>query len=274
MESGIYCISNKNNGKTYIGSSVNIHKRWVIHLHHLRQGTHHSKKLQRSFDKHGESAFELSVIVNLSREHLLQTEQWYIDTMNPEYNICKSVTNGRRGLKSSPKHIEAVRKANTGKKCSEETKKKLREHNLGKICPEYIKEKLRNNGICHPLDSYDSSGKFVKTFKSIREASRELGIDNGSIRKCISGKYKLAGGFIWKKHGDALSVNEIEIRNNHTNKKRRVIQEMEGECVSSYSSIQEAARINGFNARKICCCCKGTVGKYKGFTWRYDNSLM
>lgn len=50
--SGIYCIKNKINDKLYIGSSSNIHKRFICHKYALRKDKHHNKPLQHSFNKY------------------------------------------------------------------------------------------------------------------------------------------------------------------------------------------------------------------------------
>lgn len=157
-----------------------------------------------------------------------------------------------------------------GKPCKESTKKLLRAYNTGKIVSEKIKEKLRNHIACHKIDQYDINGNFIKTHRSIREASRVIGIDNKTIRRSLSGDYKLAGGFIWKRHGEKISKNELKNRTNHSNKKRKVVQmDLNGKILAKYESVQEAARKNKFNARKICSCCQGKFNKYKEFIWQY-----
>lgn len=40
--------------------------------------------------------------------------------------------------------------------------------------------------------------KFIKEWDSIVSASKELGIGGNSITTCCKGKYKSAGGYIWK----------------------------------------------------------------------------
>ena len=57
MNLGIYKITNKVNGKFYIGSSNNIKRRWKYHKSNLRSGTHDNIHMQRSYDKHGEENF-------------------------------------------------------------------------------------------------------------------------------------------------------------------------------------------------------------------------
>lgn len=39
---GVYLITNNINGKMYIGSSINIERRWKEHLRDLRNGNHHA----------------------------------------------------------------------------------------------------------------------------------------------------------------------------------------------------------------------------------------
>lgn len=52
--SGIYKITNKVNGKIYIGSSTNIIARWKGHFALLKNKEHENNYLQNAFDKYGE----------------------------------------------------------------------------------------------------------------------------------------------------------------------------------------------------------------------------
>ena len=52
------------------------------------------------------------------------------------------------------------------------------------------------------------TGKFYKSFDSIKAAGREIGVDSTTITKVISGDRKLAGGYFWKK-GEYENENEI-----------------------------------------------------------------
>ena len=87
---GIYQIINILNGKSYIGSSKNIHKRHQEHLRELRRNIHHNTHLQRSFNKNGESSFLLRILEKFEEytpEFLFEMEQEWIDLLKPEYNI-------------------------------------------------------------------------------------------------------------------------------------------------------------------------------------------
>ena len=62
MNSGIYEIKNKINGKMYIGQSRNINKRRSYHLWKLRSNNHFNPLLQNSFNKYGEHNFEFIIL--------------------------------------------------------------------------------------------------------------------------------------------------------------------------------------------------------------------
>lgn len=82
---GIYIFRCKANGRVYIGSSRYLGRRVSVHLQRLRNGTHHSRKLQHCFDKYGDNAFEINILEFVPQTHknirdeLVQREQFYID---------------------------------------------------------------------------------------------------------------------------------------------------------------------------------------------------
>lgn len=93
---GIYKITNKLNGRFYIGSSQNLRKRKKAHFKDLRMGVHSNKFLQRSFIKDGEENFTFEVLEICFKEECLIKEQALIDRYwNLEipvlYNAIKEV---------------------------------------------------------------------------------------------------------------------------------------------------------------------------------------
>lgn len=130
-KSGIYRITHAASGKTYVGSSSFIHQRWSQHRTRLRRGDHHCQHLQSSWTKHGESAFEFSVIEVCNRDDLLQREQYYLDTLKPKYNVLR-IAGSAKGYKHSKETIEKM----MGREVSAETRAKLskraKERDFGK----------------------------------------------------------------------------------------------------------------------------------------------
>jgi group I intron endonuclease len=86
--SGVYCIRNLINGKIYIGSSVDIKKRWSFHKKTLDKNTHHNGRLQNAWNKYGADAFEFSILEVCFSFILIFREQHYMSTLKPFYNIA------------------------------------------------------------------------------------------------------------------------------------------------------------------------------------------
>lgn len=86
MPSGIYLIRNEVTGKMYVGSAVDIARRFARHRYQLRTGTHPSRHLNASWKKYGEEVFEFAILQECPTEELLQHEQYWMDKLQPEYN--------------------------------------------------------------------------------------------------------------------------------------------------------------------------------------------
>ncbi len=79
LRSGIYAIRCLVNSRIYVGSAVNILRRWAYHRHHLAKGTHDNSILQRSWNKYGPGQFTFEVLEYVNRCDLIAAEQKYID---------------------------------------------------------------------------------------------------------------------------------------------------------------------------------------------------
>lgn len=93
MLTGIYTINNVTNSKQYVGSSLDIKKRWKRHLKDLRKGIHHNCKLQLEFTEMGEDHFRLG-IVELCTSNLKEKEDSWIESLDSKangYNIGDAV---------------------------------------------------------------------------------------------------------------------------------------------------------------------------------------
>lgn len=115
---GIYSISNKRNGKVYIGSAVNLRQRFFKHRHDLRKGNHHSIKLQNAWNKYGPDAFSFDVIETINdKENLASREQFWIDQLKAatraNYNILPTAYS-RLGSKHTKKTKAKISKSRTG----------------------------------------------------------------------------------------------------------------------------------------------------------------
>jgi group I intron endonuclease len=88
LKSGIYSIrSFLFPNKFYIGSAVNLQKRWKRHLSDLSKKQHSNRHLQNHYNLYGAADLYFSVIENCDQIFLLSREQYFMDLMNPTFNI-------------------------------------------------------------------------------------------------------------------------------------------------------------------------------------------
>lgn len=83
---GIYKITCNGSGNIYIGSSKHIDSRLSSHKNLLKAGTHHSKYMQRSWDKYGEDTFQFDIVIECEEFDLLFHEASLIDELRPAFN--------------------------------------------------------------------------------------------------------------------------------------------------------------------------------------------
>jgi len=144
--SGIYRIVCEANGKVYVGSAVNLRKRWAMHRSALAAGKHVNVHLQRAWAKYGSGAFHFETVELVPRECLLEVEQRYIDECPEKFNICKKA-GSTLGVKPSAESIEKGRKANTGRKRSVETRARMSAASRGHAVSDETKAAMRASAV-------------------------------------------------------------------------------------------------------------------------------
>ena len=91
-KSVIYRWVNKETGKSYVGSAVDLSKRFRIYysLLSIEKFLNKSKSyILSALLKDGYSKFTLEILEYCDPKDLLKREQYYIDLLDPEYNIIK-----------------------------------------------------------------------------------------------------------------------------------------------------------------------------------------
>jgi group I intron endonuclease len=93
MSCGIYKITNKVNGHSYIGQSVNIETRWVHHRNYKKNQSHYP--LYIAFKKYGIENFDFEILELCSSQELDQKEIFWIDYYNTYVNGYNQTTGGQ-----------------------------------------------------------------------------------------------------------------------------------------------------------------------------------
>ena len=193
---GIYKITNKLNGKVYIGQSIDIDTRWRQHIN-----AKDDMLIHKSIQKYGAENFSFEVLLECPAEMLNDWERDMIalyDCISPNgYNL----TEGGGGCKCSEETKKKMSKAKKGKPswnkgipCSAEHKRKISEANKGHHISEEHKRKISNAQKGKHL-SEETKIKISNTLKGVKqkphseEQKRKMkGLKKGKHWKIENGK--------------------------------------------------------------------------------------
>lgn len=204
--SGIYEIVCLLNGRSYIGSAVNIDKRWTEHMRQLETGKHHSKFLQRAFIKHGAASFAFRVLLYCSKENLLEYEQRAIDGYKPDYNSVQKAGSqlGFKHSDESRRKMSASRGPSShmlGKRHTEETKAKISSNRKGKGGGVYSKERIEKTAAAMRASKGALSESSVRQGRELRASGATIQKVSESIGCSFAAAYDFIRGrtFAWVK---------------------------------------------------------------------------
>lgn len=182
---GIYKITNTDNGKVYIGQSVNISHRWACHKYDLSNNRHKNPHLQNAYNQNPE-AFEFQIECLCKEEDLDKLEMFYIKKYKS--NDAKFGYNLDSG-------------GDGAGRMSDETKAKLSKAKIGNQVMKGLK--LSEEWKEHLSEAQPHKKKIVcletgVVYNSFADASRKTGLQRTKIVSVCTGKRKSTGGYHFK----------------------------------------------------------------------------
>lgn len=205
----IYKITNKINGKAYIGKTTRtVQDRWKEHLYDSTKRRCEKRPLYRAIGKYGADSFTVETLEEVDLENLSEREMYWIDYFHT-YSDGYNATSGGDGkilydydtiaklLREGKKYREIAEIVGC---CLDTVVFINKKYNIS-----YVPEQEKYISV----NQYDLDGNYIQSFSSCGEAARWL-FENkytctpGSgayhhVVEAVRGKRKTANGFIWKK---------------------------------------------------------------------------
>lgn len=112
-KAGVYMFYNKINGQAYIGSAINLTRRFNSHFFHINKSP---LPLYRAIRKYNFNNFIFCILQYCNSDYTvcLNLEQHFLDLYQPVYNILK-VAGSSLGSKHKPETIAKLQKLHKGK---------------------------------------------------------------------------------------------------------------------------------------------------------------
>ena len=151
---GIYQITCTVNGKRYVGQSIDIKRRFNQHKRKPPDG------MREDFELYGVDKFKFEVLEECAPENLTAREDFYLDTLKPEYNIRTE-----------------------GHGISDAAREKLRRDRTGKKRPD----------ISRRVKCVETG----EVFESLRAAAKWCNVPAPNLSALLSGKGRTLGGYHW-----------------------------------------------------------------------------
>lgn len=150
MYGQVYLITNKKNGKIYIGQTIRSLKlRYDDHFYSAnRPNKSYNIIFSKALRKYGKDGFTIECIcVSFDRESLNEAEVALIkdyDSRNKSagYNLAFGGNNGAKEIKITEETRQRLRDSHKGKKPSQETRDKMSRAHTGKIFSQELRDKI------------------------------------------------------------------------------------------------------------------------------------
>lgn len=304
---GIYKITNMINGKSYIGQSVDIHRRWRMEISDSNNVNNHSYDypLMRAFRKYGVDNFKFEIIEECKNEELNQKEIYWIDYFDTFFHGYNQTLGGDTTIRQPKENVigaisdlintdmshkdiaikwnmseEMVQGINTGRYWKHNADYPLRKRQLPKkhYCEKCGKEITKGSKLC--LNCYESARVEISNKPNKEILIEDLYSYNGNFTK-VGQKYNVSSNSVKKwciKYGIPNKSSDY--------KKNKVIKEKlreykigvvqldinTNEEINSFSSVMEATKSLGLKnncGSHITDVCRGRRKTAYGYNWKF-----
>ena len=245
----IYKITNQKNGMVYIGSSIEVERRWRQHKEaSINEKDHHyNYPLMIAFREFGIANFTFEVIDTLpDYQAMIKAEHDWIVKEN-----CVVPNGYNQTHQTDSPLLDPV----IAKKMSDTKRAKY------------------GKRVCE----IDENKNILKIWDSLAEAGEKTGLDRFKISDVCNGKRLTTGNRVFRFLDEANNilipvekVNQVQANRITKASKKVVKMTLEGEILQVYDSIALAAADTGCDSSAISKVCRGQRNKCGGFKWEFQ----
>lgn len=244
----IYKITNKINNKIYIGSSIDVERRWRQHKQTaINPNAHHyNYPLMKAFREFGIENFIFEIIetVNSWQDMIEQEHNWIIK----EHCIYPN-----------------------GYNQTDNTESPMFDPNVAKKMSNTKREKYGKR-VCE----IDNNKNILTIWNSLAEAGEQTNLNRFKISNVCNGNRLTTGNRVFRFLDENNQIIEPEIKINQVNSNRitktsRKVGafDKENNLIKEFNSLQLAAQFCGGNSSTIAAVCRGKRHTHKNYIWRY-----
>ena len=284
----IYKATNLINGMSYIGQTVDFHKRvWQ----HLRCRASEDCVFHDAIKEYGRDNFDFKIIDTTdSEKEAIRLERYYIekhDTYHNGYNMNKGGVGGHNSsavvcLELDGTYVCRYDSAGDAEKIGGYNNcdvllccKGINHRCQDKVfmfeadylmygARKYVKPESK---VMKAVVQFDMSGNEIARYKSAQEAAEKTGILRSRISSCTNGLNKTAGGYIFVFEAECDSLNPEEHQKNKKGRKVAQIDPNTGKVIEVFDRIADAGRKLGVNYKTIHKVVDDDCHKAFGFKW-------
>lgn len=195
-KSGIYIWTNLDNGKSYVGSAVDLKNRLkrYLTLNYLETRIKLSQSLIYSaILRCGHYNFKLEILEYCDRSDVIDRENYYLNLLKPKYNILQ-IAGSSLGYKPSEETKNKIRASLKGKGENNPMFGLLGENHLGGTHSDETKLRLsKSRGA--PVEVLDMQTEVRSNYFSMKKAAEALGCSGAALCKGL----KKSNPFVLKK---------------------------------------------------------------------------
>jgi len=203
--------------------------------------------------------FRLEILEYCPISIVLDREPFYIDKLNPEYNILK-IAGSNLGYKHTEASLKLMSIASKSRNELEEVLKLKREVMLGrKLSKDHLENMAKNNPFRVPIILSNLETGKREEFTSMIQAAQFLGVDMTTVKRYLINNKPCKGYIITK----ATSISDSSSSSNLTNSRQAVLltNNVSG-ITKEFSTMKAAYQFLGISHKRLLNCLKNNESSF------------